>query len=583
MINFGIVHPGTTLYIEFDSFAGATGASITLTGLAVTDVEVYRDGSVTQRSSDSGYTLLDTDGIDVDAITGIHGLSIDLADNTDAGFWRAGSHYRVVISSVTIDSQTVSFTAATFRIGYSDAILNTTIATLASQTSFTLTAGPAEDDALNGSIVLIHDVASAVQKGFAVVSDYTGATKTVTLTAGTTFTAAATDNISFFPPVNAAYGGGVAYSTTRGLAGTALPNAAADAAGGLPISDAGGLDLDAQNSNVSAVKTKTDFLPSATAGANGGVFIAGTNAATTITTALTANITGNLSGSVGSVTGAVGSVTGNVGGNVAGSVGSVTGNVGGNVTGSIGSLATQAKADVNAEADTAISDAALATAANLSTVSTNVSTLLTRIPAALFSGITSLAQWLGLIAGKQTGDSTARTELRATGAGSGTYDETTDSAQAIRDRGDAAWITATGFSTLDAAGVRTAVGLASANLDTQLGDIPTVAEFEARTLLAAAYFDPAADTVANVTTVGSVTTKTGYSLASTGLDSISTTAPSGVASTFPGMVIQIWRRFFKKSTLTATQLKTYADDGSTVVTTQTVSDDGTTQTQGAAT
>lgn len=34
------------------------------------------------------------------------------------------------------------------------------------------------------------------------------------------------------------------YSATRGLAGTALPAAAADAAGGLPISDAGGLDLD---------------------------------------------------------------------------------------------------------------------------------------------------------------------------------------------------------------------------------------------------------------------------------------------------------------------------------------------------
>lgn len=36
---------------------------------------------------------------------------------------------------------------------------------------------------------------------------------------------------------------------------TALPNAAADAAGGLPISDAGGLDLD-------AIKAKTDALPS---------------------------------------------------------------------------------------------------------------------------------------------------------------------------------------------------------------------------------------------------------------------------------------------------------------------------------
>lgn len=36
----------------------------------------------------------------------------------------------------------------------------------------------------------------------------------------------------------------LAYSATRGLGGTALPDAAADAAGGLPISDAGGLDLD---------------------------------------------------------------------------------------------------------------------------------------------------------------------------------------------------------------------------------------------------------------------------------------------------------------------------------------------------
>lgn len=54
---------------------------------------------------------------------------------------------------------------------------------------------------------------------------------------------------------------------------------------------------------VDAVKVKTDFLPSATAGAAGGVFIAGTNAATTVN--ITGNITGNLSGSVGSVTAAI--------------------------------------------------------------------------------------------------------------------------------------------------------------------------------------------------------------------------------------------------------------------------------------
>lgn len=80
---------------------------------------------------------------------------------------------------------------------------------------------------------------------------------------------------------------------------------------------------------------------------------------------------------------------------------------------------------------------------------------------------------------------------------------------------------ATGFSTLDAAGVRTAVGLTSANLDTQLADIPTVSEFEARTLPAADYFDPAADTVANVTLVATCTTNADMR----GTDGANTTAP----------------------------------------------------------
>lgn len=47
--------------------------------------------------------------------------------------------------------------------------------------------------------------------------------------------------------------------------------------------------------------------------------------------------------------------------------------------------------------------------------------------------------------------------------------------------------TAASASGLDAAGVRAAIGLASANLDTQLADIPTVSEFNARTLAAADY------------------------------------------------------------------------------------------------
>jgi len=58
-----------------------------VTGLAVTDIEVYKGTSMTQRASDNGYTLLDTDGIDVDSVTGIHAFSIDTGDNSDSGFY----------------------------------------------------------------------------------------------------------------------------------------------------------------------------------------------------------------------------------------------------------------------------------------------------------------------------------------------------------------------------------------------------------------------------------------------------------------------------------------------------------------
>jgi len=221
---------------------------------------------------------------------------------------------------------------------------------------------------------------------------------------------------------------------------SALPNAAAGAAGGLPTDSAG----------------KTSFNDiAATAIVSGGAITTSGGSVSSVTT-----VTGNVSGSVGSVTGNVGgSVVGSVA-SVTGAVGSVTGNVGGNVTGSVGSLGAQAKLDVNAEVDTALSDY----------------------------------------------DAPTNTEMVAafTEIKGATWSSSTDTLEAIRDRGDAAWTTATGFSTLDAAGVRTAVGLAAANLDTQLGNIPTVAEFEARTLPAANYFDPAADTVANVTTVGTV-------------------------------------------------------------------------------
>lgn len=229
MVHLGTVRPGSTVYVPFETFAASTGAPITITNLATSDILVYKAGSTTQRASASGFTLLDTDGIDFDATTGIHGFSIDLADNTTAGFWSAGSSYFIVVSPITVDGVTMSFLAASFTIGQPGALLDTTIATLASQTSFTLTSGPAEDDALNGSVLVVHDVASAVQQCQVVVLDYTGATKTVTLAAAGTFTIAATDNVSVYPKTNVAALGGTNY--TAG----AIPAAVAGSAGGLVV------------------------------------------------------------------------------------------------------------------------------------------------------------------------------------------------------------------------------------------------------------------------------------------------------------------------------------------------------------
>lgn len=115
MINWGDIPVGTVIPFPFAAF-GTNGESLTLSGLATTDIEVYKGTSMMQRASDNGFALLDTDGIDIDSRTGIHGFSIDTGDNSDSGFYVAGSMYYVVVDAVTINAQTVRFIAGTFRL-----------------------------------------------------------------------------------------------------------------------------------------------------------------------------------------------------------------------------------------------------------------------------------------------------------------------------------------------------------------------------------------------------------------------------------------------------------------------------------
>lgn len=79
---------------------------------------------------------------------------------------------------------------------------STTIATLASQTSFTLTAGSADDDAYNGAVAVVTDSVTSTQKAVGFVLDYVGSTKTLTLASDPgVFTMAVGDTIEIIAVV----------------------------------------------------------------------------------------------------------------------------------------------------------------------------------------------------------------------------------------------------------------------------------------------------------------------------------------------------------------------------------------------
>lgn len=203
-ISFGRVKPGTVLPVLFTTYSSNDpAASVICSDFIAGDIEIHKDGGTTPRASTNGYSLIDTDGININSVTGLHGFTIDLADNSTADFYTAGSQYTVMVGPITVDAGSIVAIVATFEIGYEGAIMETTIATLASQTSFTINNAPTDDSALIGCTCIVHDIASKTQYAIGVVSNYTTAANTITLAADPgIFTMAAGDNISFFMPTD---------------------------------------------------------------------------------------------------------------------------------------------------------------------------------------------------------------------------------------------------------------------------------------------------------------------------------------------------------------------------------------------
>jgi hypothetical protein len=268
---------------------------------------------------------------------------------------------------------------------------------------------------------------------------------------------------------------------------------------------------------------------SATVNLSGTTIKAVTDAVTLPSSAsinITGNITGNISGSVGSVTGAVGSVTGNVGGSVAsvtGAVGSVTGNVGGNVTGSVNSVATVVSANVTQWAGGALPvfpthfGSLLINASGHVSRVTLVDTTTVNSDMRGTDGAALATHWTSTRAGyldsvliaansnrtvQVTGSNHVAADIHelqpavieaqhfalgAIDANAVAADASSEIATAVRvelgtelariDVTVGSRLATIGYTApLDAAGTRSAIGLAAANLDTQLDALPTAIE-----------------------------------------------------------------------------------------------------------
>lgn len=109
MMYLGDYAASATVHVPWAS-NGADGASIT----RATDgsIRIYKDASTTQRTSSAGIT----DSEDFDSLTGLHWVTIDLSDNTDAGFYAAAHNYTVVLQGAVIDGKTINTVLGHFSI-----------------------------------------------------------------------------------------------------------------------------------------------------------------------------------------------------------------------------------------------------------------------------------------------------------------------------------------------------------------------------------------------------------------------------------------------------------------------------------
>lgn len=140
------------------------------------------------RGEGTGSSTIGIDGVGVTDGAGIqgrggaigHGIQAEGGSSSGDGIFAHGNGSGNGIQAVLAGTGTFDINAPLNNLA-PQFMVTTTIATLASQTSFTLTDGSPNNDAYNGCVAVIVKAATNFTRAVAVVLDYVGATKTITL------------------------------------------------------------------------------------------------------------------------------------------------------------------------------------------------------------------------------------------------------------------------------------------------------------------------------------------------------------------------------------------------------------------
>ena len=422
MKHLGDFDAASVLYTKFTTYRPSTGAPFTLAGTPV--VSVYKDGSLTQ--STAGITLT----VDFDGLTGLHHLAIDTS--ADGTFYSAGSHFEAVITTGTVDSvSVVGSCVASFSLRKDSALK----ATVAGRTLDVSAGGEAGLDWANiGSPTTAVNLSATNIDVDQVVASVSGAVGSVTGAVGSV-----TGNV----------GGNVngSVATVNALAANSITAAAAAADFGTEVGTAvwatATRELTAGTNIVLAKGVGvTGFNDLDAAGVRGAVGLASANLDTQIGTLATAANLATVAGYLDTEIAAILADTNELQTDWAN---------GGRLDLILDARASQASVDtIDGIVDSILVDTAeigaagagltaLASAANLATLTGYVDTEV----AAIKATTDKLDTTLELTSDGQIFTAAALQNAPSSGGG------------------------------LDAAGVRAAVGLASANLDTQLAAIDT--------------------------------------------------------------------------------------------------------------